>query len=330
MGVVLVTGATSGFGLEIVKIFAKNSYKVIAIGRREDRLEGLKNLGSNILTYKLDVRDKISVFETIENLPQDFKDIEILVNNAGLALGMENSNEASLDDWETMIDTNIKGLLYITKAVLKGMIERENGYIFNIGSTAGNWAYEGANVYGGTKSFVKQFSLNLRTDVRGKNIRVSNIEPGLAQTEFSLVRFKGDTKKAKAVYENLEALKASDIANIIYYCSKLPKRVNINSLEVMPTIQTLNGTYIQQTTKLEEIKEEKSPSCPVRNFFNVSKTDQTIRALLGSIIIILGLVFENAWGFLGLLLLLSAASRICPLYFLFSTNDKENKEEKGS
>ena len=164
-----------------------------------------------------------------------------MVNNAGLALGLEGANEANLDDWEIMVNTNIKGLLYVTKAVLPQMKERKSGYIFNIGSIAGNWPYFGANVYGATKAFVKQFSLNLRNDLKGTNIRVTNIEPGFAQTEFSLVRFKGDKQKADSVYENITALSAEDIAKVIFSCVNLPPHVNINNLEVMPTSQTWAG-----------------------------------------------------------------------------------------
>ena len=246
--VVLVTGATSGFGRETVKMFAKDGDKIIAIGRREDRLEELKNelKDSKIHTISLDVRDKEKVFNAIENLPEEFKNIDILVNNAGLALGLEKAPDAFLDDWEVMVDTNIKGLLYITKAVMPIMVERKSGYIFNLGSIAGNWPYEGGNVYGSTKAFVQQFSLNLRNDLKGTNIRVSNIEPGFAKTEFSNVRFKGDDKKANEVYEGLKPLLGEDIANLIFTLSKLPQHVNVNTLEVMPTAQTWAGLALER------------------------------------------------------------------------------------
>ena len=246
--IILVTGATSGFGDEIVKLFAKDGYKVIAIGRRKNRLERLKKKLSkyDIYTISLDIRDKDDVVEAIKNLPNEYKNIDILVNNAGLALGLENTPDALIEDWEVMIDTNIKGLLYMTKAVLPIMIERKSGYIFNLGSTAGNWPYESGNVYGATKAFVQQFSFNLRTDLKGTNIRVSNIEPGAAKTEFSDVRFKGDKKKAEAVYENAKTLEAFDIANIIFILSKLPEHVNVNALEVMATCQTWGGLTISR------------------------------------------------------------------------------------
>jgi len=246
--IVLVTGATSGFGKETVKMFAKDGCKIIAIGRRKDRLKELKDklVDSDIYTIAIDVRDKIAVFEAIENLPKEYEEIDILVNNAGLALGLEKAPDALLEDWEIMIDTNIKGLMYITKAVLPTMIKRKTGYIFNLGSIAGNWPYEGANVYGSTKAFVQQFSLNLRTDLKGTNIRVSNIEPGFSKTEFSNVRFKGDDKKANAIYDGLEPLIAEDIANIIFTLSKLPPHVNVNTLEVMPTAQTWAGFALER------------------------------------------------------------------------------------
>ena len=245
---VLITGATSGFGREMVRMFAKGGNKVIATGRREEKLQELKNelKGCDILSLNLDVRNKDAVFKAIENLPQEYKNIDVLVNNAGLALGLEKAPDAYLDDWETMIDTNIKGLLYVTKAVLPTMVKRKTGYIFNLGSIAGNWPYEGGNVYGATKSFVQQFSFNLRTDLKGTNIRVSNIEPGMAKTEFSNVRFKGDEEKADSVYAGTQPLLAEDIANLIFTLSKLPKHVNVTSLEVMATSQTHGGLVVEK------------------------------------------------------------------------------------
>jgi 3-hydroxy acid dehydrogenase/malonic semialdehyde reductase len=245
---VFITGATSGFGKATVEMFAKDGAKIIALGRRKERLEELKKeCGTNdIYTIALDVRDKNAVFKAIEDLPQEYKDIDILVNSAGLALGLEDAPQADLEDWDVMIDTNIKGLVYVTKAILPTMVARKTGYIFNLGSTAGSWPYEGANVYGSTKAFVQQFSFNLRNDLRGTNIRVSNIEPGLAQTEFSNVRFKGDDNKANSVYKGVKPLVAEDIANIIFTLSKLPEHVNVNSLEVMPTAQSWGGLFVDK------------------------------------------------------------------------------------
>lgn len=242
---ILITGTTSGFGEATALLFAKNGYNTILLARRKERLDSLKDsiakFGVKAHTICADVRDKKAIFESIESLPKEFKNIEILVNNAGLALGQDKFGDAKMDDLETMVDTNIKGVLYVTKAVLPLM--NKGGYIFNIGSVAGNWSYQGSNVYGGTKAFIKQFSLNLRNDIRGSGIRVTNIEPGLCKTEFSLVRFKGDKEKADKVYENTEFITAENIAQIIYSCAILPKNVNINSLEVMATTQTWAGFF---------------------------------------------------------------------------------------
>ncbi len=246
--VILVTGATSGFGKECAIRFAKNGDKVIIAGRRESRLKELKNelKDCDIFPLSFDVRDKKEVFKKVSSLPATYQDIDILINSAGLALGLELSPEALIEDWEQMIDTNIKGLLYVTKAVLPTMIKRKSGYIFNLGSIAGSWPYLGGNVYGATKAFVEQFSYNLRTDLRGTNIRVSNIEPGAAKTEFSDIRFKGEIDKAQKVYDGYEPLVATDIANLIFTLANLPSHVNVNSLEVMPTAQTWAGLHIEK------------------------------------------------------------------------------------
>ncbi len=178
--IVLVTGATAGFGECIARRFVENGHKVIATGRRHERLQALKDeLGENVLTAQLDVRNRAAIEEMMASLPAQWRDIDVLVNNAGLALGLEPAHKASVEDWETMIDTNNKGLIYMTRAVLPGMVERNRGHIINIGSTAGSWPYAGGNVYGATKAFVRQFSLNLRTDLHGTAVRVTDIEPGL-------------------------------------------------------------------------------------------------------------------------------------------------------
>lgn len=246
---VLITGATSGFGEATATKFAQAGYKVIITGRRKERLDAFKARfpKSDILALCFDVSDRKAVFEAIQTLPESYKNIDILVNNAGLALGLGRAPEADLDEWETMIDTNIKGLLYVTKAVLPIMVARKSGYIFNLGSIAGNWPYEGGNVYGATKAFVKQFSLNLRTDLRSTNIRVTNIEPGFAETEFSDVRFKGDKEKAAQVYKGTKALDKEDIANTIFTLSELPEHVNVNRIEMMPTMQTCGGLFVERT-----------------------------------------------------------------------------------
>jgi len=246
--IVLITGATSGFGEATAERFAKEGYKVIITGRRKERLDAFKARfpKADILTLCFDVSDRKAVFDAINTLPEAYKSIDILVNNAGLALGLGRAPEADLDEWDTMIDTNIKGLLYVTKAVLPLMVARKSGYIFNLGSIAGNWPYEGGNVYGATKAFVKQFSLNLRTDLRGTNIRVTNIEPGFAETEFSDVRFKGDKEKAAQVYKGTKALDKEDIAHTIFTLSQLPAHVDVTRIEIMPTMQTCNGLFVER------------------------------------------------------------------------------------
>ncbi|MDX1810239.1 MAG: SDR family NAD(P)-dependent oxidoreductase [Sulfurospirillaceae bacterium] len=243
---IFITGATSGFGKECAKLFARNGHKVIATGRRIEKLEELKKelKDFDVYTVSFDVSDKNAVFKAVAELPSKYKNVDVLINSAGLALGLGLANDALLDDWDIMVDTNIKGVLYATKAILPTMVKRKTGYIFNLGSTAGNWPYEGGNVYGATKAFVKQFSRNLRTDLKGTNIRVSNIEPGAAKTEFSDVRFKGDKEQASKVYEGMQPLVAEDIANLIYTLSLLPEHVNVNSLEVMPTSQTWGGLQV--------------------------------------------------------------------------------------
>lgn len=243
-----ITGATSGFGEATAIALAKEGFNLIVLGRRIDRLKALKDRlkETKIHIIRADIRDKEKIFDEISKLPDEFKNIEILINNAGLALGQESVLNADISDFDTMIDTNIKGLIYTTKAVLPIMNERKSGYIFNIGSVAGQWPYPGGNVYGGTKAFVKQFSLNLRNDLKGSNIRVTEIAPGIAKTEFSLVRFKGDEQKSEAVYRGTEYLSAGDIARIIVDCVRLPKHININSLEVMATTQTWAGFFFER------------------------------------------------------------------------------------
>ncbi|MCS2161631.1 bifunctional NADP-dependent 3-hydroxy acid dehydrogenase/3-hydroxypropionate dehydrogenase YdfG [Scandinavium sp. H11S7] len=246
--IVFVTGATAGFGESITRRFIANGHKVIATGRRHERLQELKEeLGDSILTAQLDVRNRAAIEDMMANLPVEWRNIDILVNNAGLALGMEPAHKADADDWETMIDTNNKGLVYMTRAVLPGMVERNCGHIINIGSTAGSWPYAGGNVYGATKAFVRQFSLNLRTDLHGTAVRVTDVEPGLVGgTEFSNVRFKGDDAKAEKTYENTSALSAEDVTEAVWWVATLPKHVNINTLEMMPVSQSFAGLSIHR------------------------------------------------------------------------------------
>ena len=241
-----VTGATSGFGEAIARRLSKEGYKIVALARREDRLKKLAAELGDTHIIVADIRDKEAVFKAVESLPDKFKDIEVLVNNAGMALGLEKTIDAKVEDFEAMIDTNVKGLIYSTKAVLPLLYKQERGYIFNIGSTAGSWPYPGSNVYGATKAFVKQFSLNLRNDLVGTNIRVTNIEPGLCKTEFSEVRFRGDKVKADSLYENTNFITSEDIATILVNCLNMPGSVNINRVEVMANTQTWAGLAIEK------------------------------------------------------------------------------------
>ena len=241
-----VTGATSGFGEAIARRLSQEGYKIVALARREDRLNKLASELGDTHIIVADIRDKKAVFDAVDSLPDKFKDIEVLVNNAGLALGQEKTIDAKVEDFETMIDTNVKGLIYSTKAVLPLLYKQEKGYIFNLGSTAGSWPYPGSNVYGATKAFVKQFSLNLRNDLVGTNIRVTNIEPGLCKTEFSEVRFKGDKAKTDSIYEHTNFITAEDIATILLNCLNMPESVNINRVEVMANTQTWAGLAIEK------------------------------------------------------------------------------------
>jgi len=246
--IIFVTGATAGFGQSITRRFIATGHKVIASGRRAERLKELKDeLGDNLYTVQLDVRNRAAIDEAIASLPAEWRNIDVLVNNAGLALGVEPAHKANIEDWENMIDTNNKGLVYMTRAVLPAMVERNVGHIVNIGSIAGSWPYLGGNVYGATKAFVRQFSLNLRTDLHGTALRVTDIEPGLVGgTEFSNVRFKGDDDKAGQVYEGTTALTAEDVTEAVYWVTTLPKHVNINTLEIMPVTQTTAGLRVHK------------------------------------------------------------------------------------
>jgi len=239
MKTILVTGATAGFGAAFARRFIRDGHRVIATGRRVERLEALAaELGDNLLAVALDVTDKTAIAGFVESLPEAWRQIDVLVNNAGLALGLSPAWDADLADWDTMIATNITGLVHMTRAILPQMVARDDGVILNLGSVAGEYPYPGGHVYGGTKAFVRQFSLNLRADLVGKNVRVTDIEPGMVGgSEFSQVRFHGDETKASAVYAGLTPLSPEDIAETASWLVSLPKHMNINRLELMPTAQ---------------------------------------------------------------------------------------------
>jgi len=245
---ILITGATSGFGKASAELFSSNGWRLILTGRRKERLLDLREkLGKEAVHVAVfDIRDRRQVETMVKEIPQEFEDIDILLNNAGLALGLGPAHETDLDEWENMVDTNIKGLLYMTRLILPGMVARRKGHVINLGSIAGNWPYSGGNTYGATKAFVQQFSRNLRTDLQGTGVRVTNIEPGLAESEFSIVRFGGDVEKAAKVYEGTQPLTPADIAEIIYWTACRPAHVNINSVEVMPTCQSWGNFSISR------------------------------------------------------------------------------------
>lgn len=246
--IVFVTGASAGFGAAIARRFIADGAKVVATARRLERLQALRQeLGPNLLPLELDVCDRAAVERLVAALPAEFAEIDVLVNNAGLALGLEPAHQASLENWERMVDTNIKGLMYCTRALLPGMVARDRGHVVNLGSTAGEWPYAGGNAYGGTKAFVRQFSLNLKADLLGTGVRVSEIEPGLSESEFSLVRFGGDAAKAKAVYAGTQPLTPQDIADTVHWIVSRPAHVNINTISLMPTCQSFAGLSIKRS-----------------------------------------------------------------------------------
>lgn len=238
MQTILITGATSGFGEAIARLFAANHYRLILTGRRKERLDALQNsLNTEVLTLCFDVRNREEVAKNLGNLPENWKNIDILVNNAGLAAGMSPIQDGNIDDWERMIDTNLKGLLYVTRAITPNMIANGKGHIFNIGSVAGKEVYPNGNVYCGTKHAVDALTRAMRIDLLPHNIKVTQVAPGMAETEFSLVRFDGDVDKAEKVYAGMTPLYAQDIAEIVYFAATRPAHVCLNDIVVMPTAQ---------------------------------------------------------------------------------------------
>lgn len=242
--IVFVTGASTGFGAAIARRFVSEGHKVVLCARRAQKLNALaEELGENALPRQLDVTDKTAIDKVLETLPATFHDIDVLVNNAGMALGTGPAQDALLDDWERMVDTNIKGLMYCTRAILPGMVARNRGHIINIGSTAGTYPYPGGNCYGATKAFVHQFSLNLRADLLGTAVRVTSIEPGLGGgTEFSEVRYHGDKTRAAQVYADTQPLTAEDVADTAWWVTQRPAHVNVDYLSLLPVCQA-NGPY---------------------------------------------------------------------------------------
>lgn len=248
---VIVTGASSGFGEACARKFAGSGDTLVLLARRAERLDALaKELSSQtrVHTVSVDLTDAGALENTLSNLPEFCQSPDILINNAGLALGLSPAHEADMHDWETMINTNITALVRMTRLILPGMVARNRGHIINVGSTAGNWPYPGGNVYGATKAFVQHFSRELRADLLGHNIKVTNLEPGLAETEFSLVRFKQQQAKAEQVYQGTQPLTGADIADIIHWVCSVPPHVNINALEVMPLCQAWGPLAIDRSS----------------------------------------------------------------------------------
>lgn len=251
--IVFITGATSGIGKACAVKFAANDFNLIINGRRKERLEDLKKeleekYNTEVFCAPFDVRNKKAVFEKISTFPEKWQAIDVLINSAGLALGRDHFNEADLDDWEAMIDTNVTGLLYVTKAVMPLMVRKNRGHVINIGSVAGDDMYEKGNVYCASKSAVNAISHTMRIDMLPHHIKVTNVKPGAVETEFSLVRFKGDEEKASKVYDGFTPLSGEDIANTIYYCATLPPNVCINELTITPTTQA-DGIYFYKNSE---------------------------------------------------------------------------------
>jgi NADP-dependent 3-hydroxy acid dehydrogenase YdfG len=248
--IVLITGASAGFGAEMARKFVRQGHQVIAAARRTDRLAALATeLGAALLPIELDVTSKASIDHALASLPAEWQAIDVLVNNAGLALGLEPAQAAYLEDWDTMIATNCRGLVTMTRAILPAMVARGAGLVINLGSVAGAYPYPGGNVYGATKAFVDQFTLNLRADLVGTGVRATNIAPGMCGgTEFSNVRFKGDDASAAKVYQGTVPLTAVDIAETAYWIATLPPHININSIEMMPTCQGFSPFTVKRTT----------------------------------------------------------------------------------
>jgi len=244
---ILITGATGDFGRAFAARFADLGARLVIHGRDADKVAAvIKDLGVPAHGMVCDMTDQAGIEAAIAAIPKEFGDIDLLINNAGGALGLEKAYEADLGDWDAMIDMNVRSLARITRLILPRMVAAKSGHVINIGSIAGTYQYPGGNVYGACKAFVKQFSLNLRADLAGTNIRVTNIEPGMVETQFSLSRFKGDAEKAAAVYANTRPLKAEDIAEAVVWCATQPAHVNVNTIEIMPTTQSFGPLAVER------------------------------------------------------------------------------------
>ncbi len=247
---ILITGASAGFGAAMARRFVRDGHRVILTARRADRLAALAaELGPHALAFPLDVTDPAAAAALPGSLPAGWQEVDVLVNNAGLALGLGPSHEAKLSDWDTMVATNVTGVLHVTRALLPGMVARNRGHVINLGSTAGTYPYPGGHVYGASKAFVTQFSLNLRADLVGTGVRVTDLEPGLVGgTEFSAIRFAGDTARAASVYAGTTPLTAEDVAEAAAWAIGLPAHVNINRIEMMPTCQAPAALAVKRAT----------------------------------------------------------------------------------
>lgn len=248
--IVLITGATSGIGLACARKFAKNGDKLILTGRNKQRLAEIQkeqtDVGTEVLTLVFDVRDREAANRALSELPEGWREIDVLVNNAGLALGLEPEYEGRFEDWDTMIDTNLKGLLTMTRFVVPGMVKRNRGHVINIGSVAGDAAYAGGNVYCATKAAVKALTDGLRIDVAGTNVRVTNLKPGLVETNFSNTRFHGDTERAANVYKGIKPLTGDDIADVAVYAANAPEHVQIAEVLILATHQASGSVIVRQ------------------------------------------------------------------------------------
>ena len=261
---IFITGASAGFGQAMCKSFIQAGYQVIGAARRLERLQEMQTeLGERFYPLQMDLTDTASIDAALQSLPTEFAEIDCLINNGGLALGLDAAPKADFNDWYTMIQTNIIGLSYLTRQVLPQMVERNRGYIINIGSIAGTYPYPGGNVYGATKAYVRQFSLNLRADLHGTGVRVSNIEPGLCGgTEFSNIRFKGDDERASKLYENVGYIEPQDIADTALWLYQRPAHMNVNSIEMMPVAQSFGALPVHRETPPAPAPAEPEPTPP--------------------------------------------------------------------